>query len=90
MEFYKYQNTNEVPRPWRTFKSARLSLAQINAIMEDAHTNPVKSETELVSAEGEITKAPIEIPDFAGARRRFAESHHIENSFWVEGQEEIE
>jgi hypothetical protein len=67
MEVYEYQTLNEVPVPWRTYKSARLSLNQINEIMKDA-------------AENSIT---ADVMDLGGARRRFSESHEIVYGFWV-------
>ena len=87
MEVYKYQSINEVPVPWRTHKSARLSLNQINEIVEDAHSHPIESEIELPNEDGTSIKASTEVPDYAGARKRFAEANHVENGFWLSGAE---
>lgn len=85
MEAYKYQSINEVPASWRSHKSARLSLAQINEIMADAHANPITTKTRIDNEDGTEEVIASETPDYGGARRRFAESHHIENSFWLAG-----
>jgi hypothetical protein len=90
MEVYKYQSINEVPQSWRTHKSARLSLAQINEIMTDAHANPFVSTTTSENEDGMVIEITSETPDYGGARRRFSESHHIENSFWVNGAAPVE
>lgn len=66
-----YENIYDVPASWRTYRSARLSIAQINSIMADAYDNKIDP------GDG----API--PDYGGARERFEQSHTIEDGFWV-------
>ena len=70
-EQFVYTDINQVPVPWRSYKSARLNLTQINEIMADAFAN-----------------ATGDSPDYGGAKARFAESHHIEQGFWISGAEE--
>jgi hypothetical protein len=80
MEVYVYHDINEVPIKWRTLKSARLSLQQINDIMADAYDHTLATQTD----EGQT----IKIPDFGGARQRFTETHEIEEGFWVKAREQ--
>ncbi len=68
---FEYTDINQVPAPWRSHKSARLNLAQINEIMADAFAN-----------------ATGDSPDYGGAKARFADSHYIEQGFWVSGVKE--
>lgn len=63
---------NSPPAPFKVYMGARLSLDQVNAIMADAY-------------EHKITSGDSVIPDFGGARKRFADNHHIEQGFWVTG-----
>lgn len=72
MEVYIYTSINEVPKPWRTYKSARLSLDQINSIISDANDNLTESG----------------VADLGGARRRFSENHEIVEGFWVKKESE--
>jgi hypothetical protein len=72
MEPYVYNSINEVPKTWRSYKSALLSLNQINEIMKDAYEN-AKEEN---------------LPDYGGAKQRFAETHEIVEGFWVRKEPE--
>lgn len=72
MEVHVYKDINEVPQTWRTYKSARLNLSQINEIMNDAYEQAINEDQ----------------PDYGGAKQRFASSHHIEEGFWIEGVRE--
>jgi len=60
----------DVPESWRTYKSARLSVPQINAILADAYAH-------------KITFGDSVIPDYGGARLRFEGTHEIVDGFWV-------
>lgn len=70
-----YTDIYQAPKHLRIFRSARVSLDQINAMIADAYANM------LPPKEGERDTA---IPDFGGAKVRFEETHEIENGFWVE------
>jgi hypothetical protein len=63
-----YKDIYEVPEAWRTYRSARLSVPQINEIIKDAYHNSL--------ANG--------LPDYGGAKERFEAAHTIEDGFWVE------
>jgi len=71
---YVYEDINRVPKPWRTLKSAKLSLSQINEIMETAYAESIDTESG-------------NVPNYGVARRKFMETHHIEEGFWVDGAE---
>lgn len=83
MEAYIYETINQVPKPWRTYKSAKLSLEQINGIVADAALHAIQT----TNPDGTLL---CEVPDLGGARRRFADSHHIDSGFWVSGAEGVE
>ena len=36
---YEYKTLNDVPVKWRTYKSAKLNVQQVNEIMADAYTS---------------------------------------------------
>jgi hypothetical protein len=63
-----YKDIYEVPEAWRTYRSARLSVAQINSIIADAYESSPNNG----------------LPDYGGAKERFGQHHIIENGFWVE------
>jgi hypothetical protein len=69
-----YTDIYQAPKHMRIYRSARLSLDQINALIADAYKNM------LLPKEGERDTA---IPDFGGAKMRFEQSHEIQNGFWV-------
>lgn len=71
-----YADIYEIPVSLRTYRSAKLSLAQINELVADAYAHMLKTEEGI---------RDTEIPDFGGAKVRFAASHHIEKGFWVNG-----
>lgn len=61
---------NSPPAPFKTYRSGRLSLQQINNMMADAYAHKLEAGDSL-------------IPDFGGARERFAAKHEIVNGLWV-------
>jgi hypothetical protein len=74
-EAHTYTDINNVPVPWRTYKSVRLNLNQINEIISNAYLHPIETETG-------------NIPDYGKARAEFAATHHVEDGFWVKGESE--
>jgi hypothetical protein len=74
-----YSDIYEAPSHLRVIRSARLSLAQINALVADAYANKLPVEEGI---------RDTEIPDFGGAKKRFEETHKIEKGFWVTKEEE--
>jgi hypothetical protein len=70
-----YTDLNTVPTAWRTYKSARLNLFQINEIISEAYATAIETETG-------------KIPNYGGARAKFSESHYIEDGFWVKGDKQ--
>lgn len=69
-----YTDIYQAPKHLRIYRSARLSLEQINEMIADAYANL------LPPKEG---VRDTTIPDFGGAKKRFEEGHEIENGFWV-------
>ena len=70
---YVYEDIYEAPAHFRVYRSARLSLNQINELIADAYANILS-----ISEERET-----DIPDFGGAKKRFEDAHEITNGFWV-------
>lgn len=70
-ERYVYKDLNEVPVKWRSYKGARLSLEQVNLIMEYAYDNMMELE------DGTF------IPAYGQARIYFEEMFYIENGIWI-------
>lgn len=69
-----YTEIYEAPAHLRKYRSARLSLQQINDIIADAYTNRIES--------GDTT-----LPDYGGAKKRFENTHEIVSGFWVNKKE---
>ena len=77
-QFVPFSDINEVPESFRRYRNARLTLKQINDIIEEAYDNQFEQHGSLV-------------PDYGKARASFEASHHIEEGFWVMGPaDEIE
>jgi hypothetical protein len=76
---YVYQDIYEAPKHLRIFRSARLSLSQINDLIADAYAHMLQPE--------EGVRDTV-VPDFGGARNRFEQAHKIEKGFWVKKTEE--
>lgn len=66
-----YNEIYEAPAHLRKYRSARLSLGQINSIIADAYKHRIES--------GDTT-----LPDYGGAKKRFEENHEIVTGFWVD------
>ncbi len=69
-----YTDIYQAPKHLRVYRSARLSLDQINDLIADAYAN-------MLPVEEGIRETAI--PDFGGAKTRFEETHVIEKGFWV-------
>ena len=69
-----YTDIYQAPAHLRIYRSARLSLSQINALIADAYNNMLEIEEGV---------RDTRIPDFGGAKRRFEDAHKIEKGFWV-------
>jgi hypothetical protein len=76
---HKFGDVYEAPANLRIFRSARLSLKQINDLIADAYANMLPIE--------EGVRDTI-IPDLGGARQRFEAAHKIQKGFWVSKTEE--
>lgn len=70
IERYVYTDLNDVPQKWKTLKGARLSLSQINSIMEMAYSEPVETEAGY-------------IPNYGKAKQDFEQSHEVDNNLWI-------
>ena len=71
MDPFHYKDLNEVPQPWQTLQGGRLSLDQVNALIEDAYAN------------GRTNEHGHFVPDLGGARQRFMASHCLVKGWWV-------
>jgi hypothetical protein len=56
MAAYQYQSLHEVPVPWRTYKGARLTLEQVQAIVNNADKIS-KDNSALATARKEFEKS---------------------------------
>lgn len=69
----------EAPANLRMYRSARLSLQQINDLVADAYANKLPVE--------EGVRDTI-LPDIGGAKQRFEATHKVKSGFWVKKTEE--
>jgi hypothetical protein len=74
-----YTDIYQAPKHLRVFRSAKLSLKQINDLIADAYSNMLPVEEGV---------RDTEIPDFGNAKNRFQEAHVIKDGFWVERKSE--
>lgn len=74
-----FEDIYQAPAHLRIYRSARLSLSQINSMVADAYNNKLPVE--------EGVRDTV-IPDFGGAKVRFEKLHKIEKGFWVNKTEE--